>query len=144
MTQTPYRPKPHPTTADAIHSLPGDPSPVLTVHVARPETGLSVVCPVGDVDISTAPLLQSRIDEEIDTGCDRLQLALDAVRFFDARGVSCLVRTDLAAARHRIAFALLAPSPAVTRTLRVCRLDQRFPIERSVIPATSYVAARER
>jgi anti-sigma B factor antagonist len=98
--------------------------------------GRSVLTVAGEVDVYTAPELQTRITALADSGQRQLVIDLAGVGFMDSTGLGALV----AARDHVIATGgdlTLARVPArVGLLLRITGLDQAFPLDaESGLPA---------
>jgi anti-sigma B factor antagonist len=112
----------------AIGVLDIDPSISLTVTVlSRHEDGVRIAA-AGELDLLSAAQLQSRLDEELDSG-QQVELDVAGITFVDSTGLRVFVQAAQRAAQAGLRFALLQPLPAqMRRVLQVTGLDQRLPI----------------
>ncbi|HLI15766.1 MAG TPA: STAS domain-containing protein [Acidimicrobiales bacterium] len=109
---------------------------VLTVSVAR-DRGVPVVTAIGEVDVSTAPLLR---DGLLGVPADEPLVVVDLseVTFLDSTGISVLV-----AARKRALGAsvrLVVTRPQIAKVLEVTGLASQFEVvaaRREALPARS-------
>jgi anti-anti-sigma factor len=91
-----------------------DTDPLLTIAADRSSTGV-VLRAAGEIDVDSAPLLRSAIEEAVDTGAPAIDLDLSLVAFMDSTGLSTII-----AARTRLgegAVRVVAASEPVRRTL---------------------------
>jgi anti-anti-sigma factor len=99
-----------------------------------------VVCTaVGEVDLTTRPLLLDPLLKAISDGPRHLVVDLSGVTFFSAAGVEVLMQT-LTAQQDRYAVVLVGNSRPVMRVLDVLKLAQRFPRYDDVDEAVAAVA----
>lgn len=61
------------------------------IEVLEPRGNVTVVVPVGEIDIYTAPLLRDALAESIDAGARHLVVDLAEVPFIDSSGLGVLV-----------------------------------------------------
>lgn len=82
----------------------------------------------GEVHVSTAPELSSRLNDAIDVGRTAIVIDLSEVEFIDSTGLSVLLsaqrRIDRAAGR----MALVCANPTVMRLFEITHLDSTFAI----------------
>lgn len=88
----------------------------------HPERELVRIAPAGELDLATAPELQSQLDELRDSGFDRIVLDLRKLTFLDSSGIALILREDRLARRNGHDFSLISGSPAIQRVLAVCGL----------------------
>ncbi len=91
-----------------------DTDPLLTIAADRSSTGV-VLRATDEIDVDSAPLLRSAIEEAVDTGAPAIDLDLSRVAFMDSTGLSTII-----AARTRLgegAVRVVAASEPVRRTL---------------------------
>jgi anti-sigma B factor antagonist len=91
----------------------------------------------GEVDLSTAPALRSRIDQLIRDGARSLVIDLGDVAFLDSSGLSVLV-----SAKKRIEevdghLAIVCSQDPVLKVFMVTGLDRVFAIHQSLAEATA-------
>lgn len=70
----------------------------------------------------------------------RVEVDLSDVTFVDARGLRLLLLARDCAAELGTSFALVTPSPAVSRVLNLCGLDHAFDPSGATVPAGHSVA----
>jgi anti-sigma B factor antagonist len=102
-----------------------DLSDAFGVEVAR--DGEAVVIALrGELDIATAPLLESALEHAAATGADRTVVDLHRLRFMDAAGLSVVLAAD-----RRLASRLVVRSPSieVRRVLAITGADRRLALE---------------
>lgn len=93
------------------------------VHRGSP----AVVRAIGELDLAAAPRLVSTLERlrgDVDVDCSGLE-------FIDAAGLGALVRAHRACAARGARLAVVDPSPAVVRLLRLVRLDTVLHLRRS-------------
>ena len=121
-----------------------EPTDCHTAHFAtrwlQPET--AVITTHGEIDAANA---QQFVDYALRHAAhtDRLVLDLTGVDFFGTAGFSALHSVNVRCAAEKIEWAL-APSPAVTRLLRICDPDLALPICDSVDAALTAVQGEPR
>ncbi|WP_170323855.1 STAS domain-containing protein [Cryptosporangium phraense] len=98
----------------------------LTVATARGESGLTTVTVEGEVDMLTAPMLSSVVDEELDRGCDRMLIDLRPVTFLGSSGLTALIAMARRCAADQIQLRLVADGPSVLRPLEITGLATAF------------------
>ena len=106
------------------------------------QPSLAVITAHGELD---APNAQQFVDYALRhaSHIDRVVLDLTGVEFFGTSGFSALHSVNVRCAEEKIEWAL-APSPAVTRLLRICDPDSALPICTSVDTALSAVRGEPR
>lgn len=82
---------------------------------------------VGEIDTLTAPILRSRLDEQLET-VPLLVLDLTDVTFLGSAGLAVLVAAKDLAERHQHTFRLVPGSRIVTRALEATGLLGLFDI----------------
>ena len=87
-----------------------------------------IVRPTGEIDLSCAPLLRQRLGKIQESQPAPLVIDLSAVPYMDSSGVATLIEGLRAAVSNDAEFALIAPSPAVLKVLKLSRLDSVFTI----------------
>ena len=94
--------------------------------------GASIVRPVGEVDVFTAPLLRERLVELVEGGARRLIVDLSEVSFLDSTGLAVLVGVWQRMRNHDGFFAVAAANERIERVLRTTRLDESLKLHRTV------------
>lgn len=111
---------------DVTNSSP-DANPLtdtMTTSVADHD-GVTVLTVTGEVDLATAPALETAIDTALDAGTDHLVIDLAAVSFLASAGMAALVAAHQRAG-EKTTIALVAEGPATSRQLKMTALDQVF------------------
>ena len=92
---------------------------------------------MGEIDLSTAPALRTRIDTLIHDGARRLVVSLERVAFLDSSGLSALIAAmkGMQAAGGRLAIA--CSREPVLKVFAVTGTDRVFTIRGSVAEATA-------
>ncbi len=80
----------------------------------------------GDVDLSTAPVLEQQLKELIDDGARAIVLDITDLKFIDAAGLSVLVRAADRLRRCDGGLQLRSPSRSVRKVLQITGLDTIF------------------
>jgi len=106
------------------------------------QPSMAVITAHGELDAANA---QQFVDYALRHAAhtDRLVLDLTGVDFFGTAGFSALHSVNVRCAAEKIVWAL-APSPAVTRLLRICDPDLALPICDSVDAALTAVQGEPR
>ncbi|NKY59172.1 STAS domain-containing protein [Nocardia flavorosea] len=86
---------------------------------------VTVLTVTGEVDLATAPALETAIDAALDAGTDHLVIDLAAVSFLASAGMAVLVAAHQRAG-DKTTIALVAEGPATSRQLKMTALDQVF------------------
>ena len=107
---------------------PYEASPVIDVQVSSPAKGLRVLRVVGDIDMLTAPMLESMIAGQLQSVPDVLVLDLHKVSFMSSAGLASLITARKQANDAGAALRLVATGDAVLRPLRVTGLTTIFDI----------------
>ncbi|MFI5956660.1 STAS domain-containing protein [Cryptosporangium sp. NPDC051539] len=100
----------------------------LTVATHRDDTGLTTVKVDGEVDMLTAPMLSSVVDDELDRGCTRLLVDLRPVRFLGSSGLTALIAMARRCSADQVQLRLIAEGPNVLRPLEITGLSSAFTI----------------
>lgn len=110
-----------------VTNTPPDPNPLtdtMTTSVADHD-GVTVLTVTGEVDLATAPALETAIDAALDAGPAGLVVDLAAVSFLASAGMAALVSAHQRAG-DKTTIALVAEGPATSRQLKMTALDQVF------------------
>ncbi|QMU76835.1 STAS domain-containing protein [Streptacidiphilus sp. PB12-B1b] len=102
-------------TSDTAHPAPGTP---------RSGTPRSVVRPVGDLDLDSAPVLIAAVEELVDLGHHHLVLDLAQLSFCDSMGLSAFLRLLRRTKSVGGSLTLMSPPDQVKRLLSMAGLDQ--------------------
>jgi anti-sigma B factor antagonist len=99
---------------------------------SRDEAGWTVLEVVGEVDLSSAPLLRARIEELLHLGSRRLVVDLRGVGFMDSSGLSVLVASMKRMKEAGGELTVACPSESILKVFTVTGLDRLFVIRASV------------
>ncbi|MDA0564636.1 STAS domain-containing protein [Streptomonospora sp. S1-112] len=92
----------------------------------------AVVTVRGEIDLYTAPQLQSGLLNALEDGARRLVVDMSGVEFCDSTGMSVLLSALKRAREHKGTLELVAPKPAVRKILEVTGLASVFTIQDSL------------
>jgi anti-sigma B factor antagonist len=98
----------------------------------RTEGGWDVLDVAGEVDLSTAPELRSRIEGLADDGCRRLVVDLADVSFMDSSGLSVLVSGFKGMREAGGEMAVVCPNVSIAKIFSITGLDRVFSIHPSL------------
>ena len=90
--------------------------------------GHAVVTANGELDLYTAPRLQTELAALLRENVDRIVVDLSGVEFCDSTGMNVLLAAMKRAKEKGGVFELAAPRPAVRRILQVTGLDTVFTV----------------
>jgi anti-sigma B factor antagonist len=107
---------------------PDEPSPVIDVQVSSPAKGLSVLHVAGEIDMLTAPVLDSMVVGQLKSLPHVLVLDLHEVGFMSSAGLASLVTAREQAGKAGTALRLVATGDPVLRPLTVTGLTAIFEI----------------
>lgn len=96
--------------------------------LGRTIRGHTVLTISGELDIATTAVLRDRVTAVLDESVLPMIIDLSRVSFCDASGLTMLLAVRRRASTQGRTVALAAPSPNVTKLLRITGLDQAFPI----------------
>jgi anti-sigma B factor antagonist len=94
--------------------------------------GHAVVTASGELDLYTAPRLQTVLAALLREPVDRVVVDLSGVEFCDSTGMNVLLAAMKRVKENGGTFELAAPRPAVRRILQVTGLDTVFDIHEAV------------
>jgi anti-anti-sigma factor len=106
------------------------------LRTARPAPDCVVLSVAGEVDLATAPDLESAIAHELAAKPSRLVLDLSAVSFFGSLGLATLIRAASSADERGVRLALVAGRP-VRRTMELTQTEQLFAMYVTVAEAVA-------
>ncbi|WP_338762157.1 STAS domain-containing protein [Nocardia vulneris] len=112
----------------------------MTTTVAS-QDGATVLTVAGEVDLATAPALESAIEAILDGKPAALIIDLTAVSFLASAGMAVLVATHQRAG-SATAIAVVADGPATSRQLRMTNLDQVFAVHSTLQAALTGLQTR--
>ena len=110
-------------------------------HQIRTEGSVSVLELNGDLDVSSAPTLQTALQQLMDDGRQLVVLDLGAVPFMDSSGLGVLVAANrrLIAAGGQIALASAAP--ALRKVFQLTRTNRLFKLYDAVSDAVAEIGS---
>lgn len=112
--------------------------PYVDLNVStRQQENHVVVAPIGEIDLHTAPQLQTELSDQLRAGADRLIVDLTGVDFCDSTGVNVLLAALRKAQEQGGSLCLVGLQPAVRKVLGITGLDRVFPVADSVESAIS-------
>lgn len=115
----------------------------LRVMIDQPVPGVRVVRVAGELDLLTAPQLDSRLLSQIKGRGGHVVVDLSAVTYLAAAGLGSLVSAREAATRHDIELCLTGVDHrAVARPLEITRLRATFAIHPSTKSVIAAVGAQ--
>lgn len=109
----------------------------LTVTTTADVTTVTVT---GDLDLSTTPRLQDRLDDELKLRPAALIIDLDAVGFCSSGGLSTLLEAVTNAHARGIPCAIIATRRAVVRPVKLLQLDRVLPVHADRTEAETWLA----
>ena len=93
------------------------------LHVdVHPERDVVRVAPVGELDLTTAGLLERELRELRSAGFDHVVLDMRALTFIDSSGIRVVLAEHRFADTSNHEFSLISGPPAIQRALEVCGL----------------------
>jgi anti-anti-sigma factor len=91
-----------------------------------PEDGRVRLCPRGELDISTVPVVDQRLRDALDGGARRLVVDLRELDFMDSTALTLLVRWARGSAQDGYDLALIRGEPRVHRLFELTGLESVF------------------
>jgi anti-sigma B factor antagonist len=85
------------------------------------------VRPVGELDVSTVPVLAARIAELRRAGFRQVVLDLSGLLFIDSSGLHMIIDCDADARQDGCAFELIPGLPSIQRVFEITGLAGRLP-----------------
>ncbi len=111
---------------------PRDATP-LRITVTRPDHGLVVLVPEGELDVVTGPALEGTVNRQLRSGeCRRLVVDLGRLDFFAVHGVHILERARAVASAEGCEVRLVVNTRVVGRVLQLLGLDRTFHLHPTV------------
>jgi anti-sigma B factor antagonist len=99
---------------------------------SRSEGDRVIVALSGEIDLYTAPRLQSQLDQALNTDqAVRLVVDMSGVDFCDSTGMNVLLAAQRLAREHGGNIELSGPRPAVRKILQVTGLESVFTVVES-------------
>ncbi|GAA1203468.1 STAS domain-containing protein [Pseudonocardia alaniniphila] len=99
---------------------------LLTVPVSEPRSGVLVVAPAGEVDLSTAGLLREVAFRAVDAGPKGLVVDMSGLLFCGSTGLVVLMDARSRADAGGVSFRTAAAGRAVRRVLQITNLLEVF------------------
>ena len=90
------------------------------------DDGTARVRPVGELDISTVPVLDEQLRQARANGARRVVVDLRGLEFMDSTGLTLLARWAVAAERDGYGFALISGSDRIQRLFDLTGLGAVF------------------
>lgn len=84
--------------------------------------------PIGELDLDSAPQLESELTAVRAGGADRIVLDLRELGFMDSTGLRLVIRWDTAAREDGFAFAIVPGPEVVQRVFRLTGMDGQIPV----------------
>lgn len=106
---------------------------MFAVMVTRPHPG-PVLRLTGELDLSTAPILDEAIRQALVGHCEELVVDVGALDFIDARGLGTIVNGHHLAMSRGVPLVLRDPSPLAAMMIEVTGISQVLRIERRPLP----------
>lgn len=110
-------------------------SELMTLDVSA-ESGRNVMRVKGEIDLSTAPVLEARLDELEDAGT--VVLDLSDVTFIDSTGLRVILAADSRRREREQSFPIVAPDGPVLRLFQLTGVDVRLALFDSVDAAAAH------
>ncbi|MEU6713839.1 STAS domain-containing protein [Nonomuraea purpurea] len=98
----------------------------------RSHAGCALVAITGEIDLYTAPQLQSEFTRLLQDGPSRVVIDMSAVDFCDSTGMNVLLSALKRMKEQGGALEVAAPRPAVRKILQVTGLDSVFTVHDEV------------
>lgn len=107
--------------------------PYVDLNVStRQQDNHVVVSPTGEIDLHTAPQLQTELADQMRSGASQLIVDLSGVEFCDSTGVNVLLSAMRRAHEHGSGLSLVSPQPPVRKVLGITGLDSVFALRDSI------------
>ncbi len=103
-----------------------------SLSVCEPCSGVVVIAPNADVDMSRSPDLRAAIQQALGSRPKKLVVDLDEVGYMDSSGLATLVEAMKLTKASKTALILSAMKPKVLAIFEIARLDSFFTIVDSV------------
>lgn len=99
----------------------------LDVQSRQGDNGVTVVAPIGRLDVAGAPALKEAISEALKNGPPRVVLDLEGVSFVDSTGLGSVIAALKQIRSSQGDLRLAAPNQQVRVVLELTTLDRVFP-----------------
>jgi anti-sigma B factor antagonist len=110
-------------------------------HTTQERDGVTVIRPVGDLDVTTALDLRAVLGEQLAREHARIVLDLSEVPFIDSSGVGVLVTANRRSRANGGGLALAGLGPGVTKVLELTRTIRVFTVADTVDEAVGRLAS---
>ncbi|MFF0543890.1 STAS domain-containing protein [Nocardia thailandica] len=107
---------------------------------ATTQDGVTVLTVAGEVDLATAPALETALESVLAAKPEALVIDLTAVGFLASAGMATLVAAHQRAGDTTVA--VVADGPATSRQLKLTSLDQVFSLYTTLDAALTALRAR--
>lgn len=111
------------------------PSTTFVAATERLEGGVPVVSVTGELDLTTAPVLEEALLGLFDAAAGAVIVDLARCSFIDLRGLRVLLAAREVLERQDRPLALVAGNPSVLRIFKITRVAERFEIYPSLAAA---------
>jgi anti-sigma B factor antagonist len=118
-----------------VSVLPSDVAPFRCE--VRPERQAVRVCPIGELDMATVPVVDTHLGEQQPAGVKHLTLDLRDVSFLDSTGLRMILDWDAMSRADGFAFSLVAGPPTVQRIFEITGTNERLTFVEAATPAAS-------
>ena len=98
--------------------------------MGTPEQGVLAITVRGELDLSTAPDLESPLNQALDSGEGSVLIDLSACEFIDSTGIALIVRAwqRLAGGENGRALVICSQNDQVRRVLEITGLELSIPV----------------
>lgn len=108
------------------------------LHVGTRQAGsATVVEAVGELDLHTAPMLQTELDEAIEARAPLIVVDLGGVDFMDSTGLSVIVATVAALRDQGGTLRVVSSSNRITKVFTLTGVDQQVGLFQTVEDAVA-------
>jgi anti-sigma B factor antagonist len=99
------------------------------------QDGHAVVAATGEVDLFTAPILDSELTQVVSDGAASVVVDLSGVEFLDSTGLSVIVKALKRIREAGGSLSVVVASERVAKVFRITGLDQILPVHPSLAEA---------
>ncbi|NLY71829.1 MAG: STAS domain-containing protein [Clostridiales bacterium] len=99
----------------------------MTLHIQKsfdPQKGLWEIVPQGEIDISTAPVLRSCLDEAFNEEKGHIVLDFDQLRYMDSTGLGVIIGAYSRMKEKGYRIVLKNPRKNILKLLQITNLDR--------------------
>ena len=93
----------------------------------EPERDRFVLRPKGELDIATAPQVDTQVEELVKSGFKNVVVDLAGLTFLDSTGLRLFLKWSQTARSDGVAFSLLPGTASVARVFEISGLDDQLP-----------------